>query len=52
MSHVDPFDPLLAANRIGKRVQAVANDSVDALDSDRNEGLSELICNCPYGLAP
>jgi hypothetical protein len=43
VADVDPLDLALASQRIGRPVQAVADDAVDPLDPGRREGFSELI---------
>lgn len=43
VAHVNPFDLALATNRVREAVQAVAHDSIDALDARGGERLGELI---------
>src|SRR5882724_8370854 len=41
--YMHPFDPALAADRIGQPVQAVADDAVNPLHAGGSEGFSKLI---------
>jgi hypothetical protein len=43
MPHMLPFYLSLAADRIGKTVQAVADDAVDPLDASCSESFRKLI---------
>jgi hypothetical protein len=49
---MDPFDPALAAQRVGQAIQAVADDAIHPLDTRSGERLGELVCNGPHHLAP
>jgi hypothetical protein len=46
MPHMHPFDLSLATDRIGKAVQAIADDAIYPLDAGCCEGLRKLISNC------
>jgi hypothetical protein len=52
VSHMQPLDLALPADRVGEAVEAVADDTVDALDAGRGEGFDELISDGLHGLAP
>jgi hypothetical protein len=39
------FKLTMFADRIGKAIEAVANNAVDAVDTGYREGFGELICN-------
>ncbi len=43
MPHMQPLDAAVAAERVRKSVQTVANDAVDALDAGGRESLDHLI---------
>ena len=43
---MDPFDLPLAAYRIRQTVQAVTDNSIDAVHAGGGEGFGELISNC------
>jgi len=49
VAHVDPFDALAAADRVGEAVEAVAHDAVHALDADGGEDGFELVGNGLHG---
>jgi hypothetical protein len=42
MPHVDPVDGFSAPHRVGKPVERIADDTVDALDSRFFESLNEV----------
>ena len=46
MPDMDPFDLVLTADRVCDAVQAVADNTVNALHPGSRQGLDELICNC------
>jgi hypothetical protein len=52
MPDMHPLDLVLGTDRIGKTVQAVADDAVDALDAGRRERLGELIRYCSHDFSP
>ena len=51
VSDMHPFDLALAPNRVGQPVQAVADNTVDPLDTGCSEGFGKLIsdsfCHVP-----
>jgi hypothetical protein len=52
MPDMQPFDLSLAAYDIGEAVEAVTDDTVDALDACERKGLSELVCDAFMILVP
>jgi len=42
---MQPLNAAMAAQRIGEAIEAVAHDSVDALDTGGGEGFDHLVCN-------
>jgi hypothetical protein len=42
---VQPLHAAMAAQGIGEAIEAVAHDSIDALDPGRGEGFDHLVCN-------
>lgn len=42
---MNPVDASVTADRIGKAIQAIPNDSIDALDAHLSKSVGELICN-------
>jgi hypothetical protein len=40
-----PFNLAMLADRIGKAIEAVTNNAVDAVDAGYRDHFSELICN-------
>ena len=48
---MEPLDLALPANGVGQAVQAVADNTVDALDARRCERFRELVGNCFHRLA-
>jgi hypothetical protein len=45
VSHMDPLDVAATAYDIGKPIQAVADDAIDAFHAGGHQRLDELICN-------
>jgi hypothetical protein len=44
--HMHPFYLSLTADRIGKAIEAVADDTVYPLDTGCSESLRKLVCDC------
>ncbi len=42
---MQPLNAAMAAQRIGEAIEAVAHDSVDALNAGGGEGFDHLVCN-------
>jgi hypothetical protein len=42
-----PLDLALSADRVGETVEAVTDDTVDALDAGSGKGLDELVSYSP-----
>src|SRR6266851_5902803 len=42
---MQPLHAAMAAQRIGEAIEAVAYDSIDALDTGGGEGFDHLVCN-------
>src|SRR5580698_9232095 len=50
MADMDPFDPVLAPDRVSDAVEAVADDAVDTLHAGRCQGFGELVCDGLHAL--
>jgi hypothetical protein len=46
---VNPFDLVLAAQRVGEPIEAVADDAIDPFDAGRDEDFGKLICILDMG---
>jgi hypothetical protein len=42
---MQPLKAVMAAQRIGEAIEAIAHDSVDALNAGGGEGFDHLVCN-------
>src|ERR1700683_2008112 len=44
--YMNPFDLSLATKRVSQTIEAIADDTIDALDAGRCEHFRKLICDC------
>jgi hypothetical protein len=48
MAHMDPLDGSLTAQRVGKSVERIADDAIDALDAGFSQSLRHKVCRCAH----